>query len=186
MTDANSQSMGRQTAVRSYIRLLARYERLMDISRTLNSTLKIDSLLEHIVLAATELTDTEAASILLIDPVSGNLRFEASIDLLGVSLETVEVPIEGSLAGWIVSHGEMLLIDDVANEPSHFGGVDNSSGLITRNLLGVPLLAHDEVIGVLEALNKHDDEAFNEDDVNTLTTLAAQAPAGRRSSNKMI
>ena len=175
MTDKNTESMGRKTAVRNYIRLLARYERLMEISRTLNSTLNIDTLLEHIVMAATELTDTEAASILLLDPSSGNLRFEASVDPFGISLETVEVPLEGSLAGWIVTHGEVLLIDDVTNEPHHFREVDESSGLVTRNLLGVPLRSHDKIVGALEAVNKHDDEAFTDDDVNTLTTLAAQA-----------
>ena len=167
--------MGHETAIRSYIRLLARYERLMEISRTLNSTLEIDSLLRHIVLAATELTETEAASIMLVDPHTGNLRFEASIDPVGFSSESVEVPMESSIAGWIATHGEPLLIADVSNEPRFFSAVDESSGFTTRNLLGVPMRAHDKIIGVLEALNKHGDEAFTDEDVNTLTTLAAQA-----------
>jgi signal transduction histidine kinase len=155
--------------------LLARYERLMDISRTLNSTLEIDRLLEYIVRAATELTDTEAASILLLDPKTGNLRFEAAVDTMGLSLESTEVPLNNSIAGWIVTYDEPLLIADVSNEPLFFSQVDESSGFTTRNLLGVPMRAHDKVIGVLEALNKHEDDPFNDEDVNTLTTLAAQA-----------
>ena len=59
------------TTVRNYVRLLARYERLLDISRTLNSTLDLDSLLEHIVRAASQLTNTESASILLVEPRTG-------------------------------------------------------------------------------------------------------------------
>jgi len=168
-------NMGKETAVRSYVRLLARYERLMDISRTLNSTLEIDKLLEYIVRAATQLTDTEAASILLLDPKTGNLRFEAAVDPMGLSLESTVVPLSNSIAGWIVTTNEPLLITDVSNEPLFFKQVDESSGFTTRNLLGVPMRAHDEVIGVLEALNKHEDDPFNDEDVNTLTTLAAQA-----------
>ncbi len=57
----------------TYHQLLARYERLMEISRQLNSTLDLGTLLNRIVAAAVELTDTEEASILLVDPASGEL-----------------------------------------------------------------------------------------------------------------
>jgi signal transduction histidine kinase len=176
MSDTTSRDeMGHQTTLRSYIRLLARYERLMDISRTLNSTLDLNILLEYIVRAACELTQTEAASILLLDKRTGNLRFEAAVDPVGFSLESVEVPLESSIAGWIVTHGEPLLIADVSSEPRFFSQIDDSSGFTTRNLLGVPMRAHEKVMGALEALNKEDDEAFTDEDVSTLTTLAAQA-----------
>ncbi len=163
--------------IKNYLQLMARYERLMEISRQLNSTLNIRELLERIIYAATELTNTEAASILLVDPRTGELRFEAAIEPGGKKgeLESIVVPMEGSIAGWIVTHGEPVLIDDVSNEPRFYKNVDESTDFSTRNLLGVPLRAHDKVIGALEAVNKIGDEPFTEDDVNTLTTLAAQA-----------
>jgi signal transduction histidine kinase len=158
-------------------RTLARYKRLIEISCHLSSTLELDTLLEQIVLAACELTDTEAASILLLDKRTGSLRFEAFVDVGNVSLESIEVPLEGSIAGWVVIHGEPLLIADVTNEPRFFKKVDESSktDFQTRNLLGVPMRARDKVIGALEALNKKDGESFTEEDVSTLTALAAQA-----------
>jgi hypothetical protein len=64
-----------ETAIRSYLQLLARYERLSEISRQLNSTLDLGHLLNLITQAATELTNTEEASILLIDEGTGELRF---------------------------------------------------------------------------------------------------------------
>ena len=114
MTDADLPEMLRDenSIIRRYVRTLARYERLMEISRTLNSTLNINTLLEQIVRAATDLIETEAASILLLNR-SGTLHFEASIDPEGLSLESVEVPLDNSLAGWVVTHGEPLLIADV-------------------------------------------------------------------------
>src|SRR5574341_2314430 len=69
--------------LRRYVRALARYERLLEISRALISTLDIDALLEQIVVASSELTDTEASSILLLDKLTGSLRFEAAIDVSG-------------------------------------------------------------------------------------------------------
>jgi K+-sensing histidine kinase KdpD len=165
----------KDATIRRHIRTLARYERLLEFSRALNSTLDIDALLEQIVTAASELTSTTATSILLLDKVSGTLRFEASIDPNGVSLASIEVPLENSIAGWVVTHGEPLVIADTYAEPMFFSKVDEQSAFHTRNLLAVPMRAHNKVIGCLEALNKDKNEAFTDEDVSTLTTLAAQA-----------
>jgi len=156
-----------------YARTLARYERLMEISRTLTSTLDLDRLLEQIVLAATDLTNTEVASILLMSR-AGTLRFEAAIDVTGFSLASIEVPLEGSIAGWVVTHSEPLVIADVRNEPRWSSKVDDASKFQTRNMLAVPMRTHNKTIGCLEAVNKKDG-SFTDEDVYTLTTLAAQA-----------
>ncbi len=161
--------------LRKYVRILARYERLMELSRSLISTLDIGILLEQIVLAAVELTETEASSILLLDKLTGTLRFEAAIDPQGVSLASMDVPLKGSIAGWVVTHGEPLVIGDVTSEPMFFSKVGEETEYRTRNLLAVPMRTHNKVIGCLEALNKKDDHPFTDEDINTLTTLAAQA-----------
>ncbi len=173
--DSSDAVVVRTDVTRRYIRLLARYERLLEISRALNSTLDIDILLSQIVTAATELTRTEGASILLLDKRSGTLRFEAALDPTGINLNSIEVPLENSIAGWVVRNGEPLLIADVSTEPLFFNKVDEKSGVQTRNLVAVPMRAHNKVVGCIEALNKKNDEAFNDEDVNTLATLAAQA-----------
>jgi signal transduction histidine kinase len=154
---------------------LARYERLLEISRQLNSTLRLDLLLENIVNSAAEIIETEAASILLMDSNSGVLRFEAAIDPRGFALNSVEVPIEGSIAGWVVTHGEPLMIADAASDPRHYSQVDEASAFNTRNILAVPMRARDKIIGCLEALNKRGDTSFTLEDISTLSTLAAQA-----------
>ncbi|MCC6904776.1 MAG: GAF domain-containing sensor histidine kinase [Anaerolineae bacterium] len=158
-----------------YARALFKYERLMEISRRLSSTLKLDSLLEHIVLAASELTGTEAASILLVDKLTGVLRFEAAVDNTGFKLSSIEVPVEGSIAGWVVTHGEPLLIADVTADARFYSGADDESGFRTRNILAVPMSTRDKVIGCLEAVNKHGEAPFSDEDLSTLNTLSAQA-----------
>jgi signal transduction histidine kinase len=68
-----------------------------------------------------------------------------------------------------------VLVEDTHNEPRWFKNVDDTTGSSTRNLLAVPMIAHSKTIGVVEALNKRNNAPWTEDDVNTLTTLAAQA-----------
>jgi len=163
-----------QELLQRYERRLACYERLIEISRTLTATLDLDALLEHILTAAVDLTETEAASILLISR-SGALQFEASYNPDGLSLPSIEVPLEGSIAGWVVIHNEPLVIPDPRRDPRWSSAVDEATTFVTRNLLAVPMRTSRKVIGCLEALNKKDDQAFTEEDVDVLTTLAAQA-----------
>jgi signal transduction histidine kinase len=90
-------------------------------------------------------------------------------------MEAIVVPMEGSLAGWVVQHAQPVLVEDTSNEPRFFRRVDDTIGNSTRNLLGVPMIAHNKVIGVVEAINKRDGFTWTDDDIDTLTTLAAQA-----------
>lgn len=164
-----------QSLDKNYRQLMARYERLMEISRQLNSTLDLGALLGRIIDAATELTHTEEASILLLDPATGELRFEATTNMTGGAMDAIPVPMEGSLAGWVVTHGEPELVEDARGDSRWYSDVDKTTQFITRNLLAVPMKVHNEVIGVVEAINKPDDEPWTQDDVNTLTALANQA-----------
>ncbi len=154
--------------------MVERYERLMEISRQLNSTLDLASLLRKIISAGKELTRCEAASILLIDPASGELRFEIASNIKPQDMDSIVVPMD-SIAGWVVSHGEPRVIDDVSREPSWSNRVDDTIEFHTRSLLAVPMRAHNKVIGVLESVNKLGSQRFDENDINTLTTLASQA-----------
>jgi signal transduction histidine kinase len=167
--------MSNEVTIKNYLQLMARYERLMEISRQLTSILDLGTLLNRIIRAAVELTDVEDASILLIDQSTGELRFEAALRMSPGAMEALVVPMEGSLAGWVVLHGEPVLVEDTRNEPRFFRRVDDTLGNSTRNLLGVPMVTHNKVIGVVEAINKKNGASWTEDDVNTLTTLAAQA-----------
>jgi signal transduction histidine kinase len=158
-----------------YEQRIARLERLIEISRSLNLTLSLRPLLHRIVLAAQELTDTEACSILLVDRKSGELYFEAATNLPGV--HSIIAPMDGSVAGWVVQTGKCLVVADVQNDPrfDFSSKADEQSGLITRSILAVPMISRENVIGVLEAINKEGGAEFTEEDTELLAVLGDQA-----------
>lgn len=156
-------------------RRIAALERILKISQILTLTLQLEPLLQTIVQAATELTDTEASSIMLMDKNTGELRFEAVSGPTREEVKRVTVPLEGSIAGWIVREGKPLLISDVQQDPRFYTQVDKTTDFETRSILGVPLQVKGKVIGVLEAINKTGDGIFTQDDIHTLSTLAAHA-----------
>ncbi len=152
---------------------LARYQRLIALSRDLASTLDLDILLGRIVDAAAELTAAEAASILLHDSRSGKLRFQAATSF-DPRLRGFEVPVDKSVAGWILNTGQPARIANAQSDERHFAQIGQAIGSPTHTLLGVPLRAHHKIIGVLEAINKHQGE-FTPDDQEILMTLGAHA-----------
>lgn len=175
MTSNTMPLFSNEAAFTNYLRLMARYERLMEISQQLNSTLDLGTLLSRIIKAATELTETDAASIILIDQATGDLRFMASSQLSRGMMEAINIPKEGSIAGWVVQTGVPMLVDDVQNHPMFFKGVDDAVHFRTRNLLCVPMVAHNKPIGVVQAINKREGLRWTDDDMNTLSALASQA-----------
>jgi signal transduction histidine kinase len=152
-----------------------RLQRILEISQILTSTYDLDELLDIILAAATELTRTEAASILLLNEGGTELRFAASTGADRDKLMALRVPIAGSLAGTILRSGEPMVIDNVQQDPRHFDGVDKQIAFESRGILGVPLVVRDHAVGVLEAVNKLDSAPFSEEDGQVLMTLAAQA-----------
>ncbi len=155
-------------------RRLEGYRHLIEITRDLASTLDLDFLLTRIVRAAADISEAEAASILLYDDVSRQLHFQVATNLDEPTMRGLVVPLEGSIAGWIVSNRQPVRIDNAKQDLRYSNYVEHKTGLTTESLLGVPLVTKDKIIGVLEAINKHG-SGFTKTDEDLLSVLGAQA-----------
>ena len=150
------------------------YRRLIDIARDLASTLDLDVLLSRIVFAAAEISGAEAASILLFDDTSRQLYFQISTNLDATTRRGIVVPLEGSIAGWIVNNRQTVRITNAHDDPRFFPNVEETTGFSTESILGIPLVTKNKIVGVLEALNKHRGK-FTDTDESMLLVLGAQA-----------
>lgn len=153
---------------------LKQYQRLVEIARDLASTLELNTLLDRIIQAAAELSGSQAASILLYDEQTGELYFHAATNMTDPLARGLRVPIEGSIAGWVVTQRETAVVTDAHHDPRFFDRVEKATQLTTSSLIAVPMITKDKVIGALEVINKKDGQ-YSEADVNVLEVLAAQA-----------
>lgn len=165
----NTGELRRQLEVISQERL----KLLVEISTILSSTLDLNQLLDMVIDTATNLTNTEHASILLLDQMTGKLQIAATSDTKMV--ENSVVPLEGSMAGWIVREGKPLILDDVIKDGLDYVDVDSSGQLVIQNMLGVPMVAKERVIGALKVINKRGDVTYSQQDKALLQALASQA-----------
>ena len=150
------------------------YLRLIEISRDLASTLDLDTLLADIVRAAADITSAEAASILLYDDTARQLYFQIATNIDEPTMRGLIVPLDKSIAGWIVTNRQSVRIDDAQKDARFFGDVDQTIEYSTKSLLGIPLITKNKVVGVLEVVNKKRGR-FTDPDESMLTVLGAQA-----------
>ena len=153
---------------------LKRYQQLIDLSHDLASILDLDVLIRRIVHVAMELVKGEAASVLLYDPATNQLFFEAMTDQHSEALiRGTNVPMT-SIAGWVVQNKKPVIVDDVNTDNRYFGHVAKLLKYQTHDVIAVPMISKNRVIGVLEVLNKIKGK-YSKDDQNVLSALGFQA-----------
>ncbi len=147
------------------------WEKLLSFLRSLGSLSEEAAFLQMAIGLASELAESESASILEYDEDWNALRFRSAPWFHQELLKDVRVPIEGSIAGWGFTHREPLIVNNASQDQRLFKGVDRLTGMQTRNLIAVPIIANNEVLGVLEVLNRLQGE-YTQEDMVALEILA--------------
>ncbi|MCA9935951.1 MAG: GAF domain-containing sensor histidine kinase [Ardenticatenaceae bacterium] len=127
--------------------------------------------MNHIITQAALLTHAEAASILLLDANTRQLRFKAASNDMNPAMKDIPVPLDGSIAGAVLQANKAMIIADVSRDSRWNQNVSDAIEFQTTSILGVPMHDVDRPVGVLEALNKQDG-SFTDEDVETLSILA--------------
>jgi signal transduction histidine kinase len=153
---------------------LEHYQQLVGISKELVTNHDLPSLLTHIIEAACKLSDSEGSSILLYNDTTKELYFQAAIGLEEPLMRGMVIPLEGSIAGWIVRNNASVNIPDVHADTRFFSKVEQASQVKTQSLAGLPLTSQGKVIGVLEVINKRSGH-FSSYDIEVLSVLVMQA-----------
>jgi len=145
--------------------------RLVEVARVLNSTTNLDALLKLIIDEAAELTGAEAASILLLDPYTRELRFKATSAGSAPEIADMPVPLDSSLAGIALKTNKPLVVNDVTQDPRWNPEVANSINFQTGSILCVPMNDNRKPVGVLQSVNKRGG-GFTQKDIEVLVILA--------------
>ncbi len=131
---------------------LRRLIETVDIANLLTEPLtqSIHDLLE---VSAGELNAREA-SVLIREGAEGDLRFLAATGEAAPKLLNLKIPAGKGIAGFVMSSGQPMAVSDVGEEASFYAEVDKETGYSTEMILATPLRHNDEMIGVLEYINR--------------------------------
>lgn len=132
-------------------------------------------LLQSIVEVARAIFGARASSIFLLDAATDELVFEAVAGEGASSLIGKRLPSSTGIAGWVVVTGQPLVLDDLENDPRFARDVAESTGYVPKSLMAVPLLHDEEVLGVLQVLDRPQRERFSLQEMELLGLFANQA-----------
>ncbi len=130
----------------------------IDVSDSLTTPLAtaVDKLLQ----LAAQAVGSNEASVLVRDGNEGGLRFLTAISDVKEKLLKLRIPPGKGIAGLVFSSGQPMAVSDVSNEGSFWSEADEKTGFKTITLLATPLRTGNEMVGVLEFLNRKGDPPY--------------------------
>ncbi|MBI4827420.1 MAG: sigma 54-interacting transcriptional regulator [Nitrospinae bacterium] len=147
-------------------------ELFQDVGDTIGDVADPDTMLSVIVLAAMRVMKARASSLLLRDERSTRLRFHICAGEKSEQVKRFEVEQGEGIAGWVAQTGKARLVPDVRQEPLWSPKVARAVGFETTSLAAAPLLVGDQVIGVLEVIDREDGAPLTEEDLERLEALS--------------
>ncbi len=147
---------------------------LNDVARTLSSTLDLEEVLTRIMEQVEAMLNIEAGSLLLTDPATGELVFQIALGDKADRVKPFRIPKGQGIAGEVALTGKPLIVANVDQDKRHFKKLDQTTDFLTRNILCVPLVLYDQIIGVLEIINKRVGN-FTQTDLELLSSIASYA-----------
>ena len=153
-------------------------EALYRIDKFMESMSDMNKLLEVIISEGRAITDAESSSLALYDEDSDELYFYTAVGEKGEGeverkLKCIRLKMGLGIIGWTAVNAKPANITDVYSDSRFYKEVDELTGFVTRSILAVPMIRRGKLIGVVEAVNKRNQDGFSENDERVLTVLAS-------------
>jgi GAF domain-containing protein len=132
-------------------------------------------LLDKILFSALNVLRADDGSLLLLDEETNELVFVLVHGDIGQELRGYRIGSDVGIAGWVTTHRQPLIVNNPRQDWRFSEQVDVGFEFQTRSILAVPMIARGRLVGVIELVNKRDDEGFAEADSTLLSILSIVA-----------
>lgn len=150
-----------------------------EVGKAILSTLQIDTLFQLVLDTAVKETNADAASLMLVEDGGEHLVVKSAVGLPRQVLGERE-PLTKGIAGWVARHRRPLVLgEDARLDPALralMGRREIASGL------SVPILWHDQVLGVLNVSRFANRGSFTQGDLELISVLADNAAIALQNS----
>jgi diguanylate cyclase (GGDEF)-like protein len=153
-------------------RRVQRLEAINRMSRTISSSIEVDQVISLVCASVQEalLADTYYVGLLN----GGNIHLELFYDD-GEFFPQVEIPVENTLAGWVIENRKSLLLRDMSKELPQIGVNARVIGKPRPSLswMGAPVAVGKRLHGIV-AMASYRKNSFDQDDLELLESMAQQ------------
>ena len=152
-------------------------ETLYSLSKGMTSVLDLYFVLDSILRMIGDVLEAEYGILTLFDEGSGELQTKSLWGADSALLPHLRFPLGEGTTGRIAQKKESLLLDQI--DPTD----KKLQYLPLKNLIGVPLMVKDRLIGTIEIANKRTAPSFSTSDLMLLSTFAGQAAVAIENAN---
>ncbi|HSN14731.1 MAG TPA: histidine kinase dimerization/phospho-acceptor domain-containing protein, partial [Anaeromyxobacteraceae bacterium] len=150
-------------------------EALRHLAQVLLAGESLPTLLSEVSHFAAGLLRGEAAGIGLVVEEGRFIRVAAGTGLMEHAVDRL-VPLENSIAGWVVTNDRPIVVADMTADPRNFEFPDTPREL--KAAAWTPLRSGGLVVGVIGVFNRRDGTPFTDEDLGRLRALADLAAIG--------
>ena len=149
-------------------------ETILRFTALINSSLRIEDVLNYAMKWAEEFMDAEASTVYELDEEKKELFIRIARGEKKESVERIKFELGQGISGHVVQTGQPMVIQDVRKEKRFSPKFDRITGFRTRSMICVPLILRGKTIGALQVLNKKSGDLFTQIDVELLTSMSQQ------------
>ena len=149
-------------------------ETILRFTALINSSLRIEDVLNYAMKWAEEFMDAEASTVYELDEEKSELFIRIARGKKKESVEKIKFELGKGISGHVVQTGQPMVIQDVRKEKRFSPKFDRITGFRTRSMICVPLILRGKTVGALQVLNKKSGDLFTQIDVELLTSMSQQ------------
>jgi diguanylate cyclase (GGDEF)-like protein len=149
-----------------------RFAAISELTKAITPIQNEKALLQVILDKSAELLRAEQGSLMVLDHETDVLLVEAKKGVIHGVPDKLRIGRGEGIAGKVMALGEPFLVENLESDPRF--KQKNRKHYKTPSFLSVPLKIEDRIIGVLNLADKDGGEAFNEDDLKLIQSVASQ------------
>lgn len=147
----------------------------LEVGKLLTSTLELTDILGLVMTKVRQLIDAQNWSLLLRNPISGELTFEIAVGIHGNRIKGLRLAPGEGIAGYVAETGNPLFVAKAQEDPRFSPKIDALTAFRTESIVCLPLKIHGKVLGVIEIINVKNMERFEAQDYPVLAILGDYA-----------
>jgi len=146
---------------------------LFEVSTLVNSEIELPLVLDLISKTVLNSLQADRSSLLLYDKEKGKLVCVSAHGALSQKIKNIELNPDESVAGWVMTHGEPLLLGEELQREKFKNFVPKNERIVSS--LCVPFKVKKELKGVLNVCSVKAERKFNEVDLKLVSIFAQNA-----------
>ncbi|MEW6680781.1 MAG: GAF domain-containing protein [bacterium] len=147
-----------------------RIDALNKISSLMVLFAPLDEVLEKVMSLTLEITKTDAGSLLLKE--GDELIFKVAKGEKAEEVKKYRVKLGEGIVGYVAETKQSMVVPDVNKDERFYKKIAKDIKYKTYNIMATPIILDDNLLGVIEVINKLEKEPFTKDDLELLETIS--------------